>query len=559
MHWSCCFVLSFVLASVIVVASGAPALAPSASPAGAPLPPAAPTDIDHSYKNLQGDEGTTISTESNLVTRELPQQHNWEERNDFPFLRTTTRLRDGHSVVGDFQGVRAATSRRLPNYSKASNVFRATKGKKTMTRGQNRPPFTTRTAGGQSRKSCSFVRKPRSLRGGKKAGKSGKSTSSRNSNVKGRGSSKGFRAASDDPCVFVMMPPSPKKRGPGTSGKKHMFNDPCLVSNDPCCGSDDPCCGDADPCCGSLDPLCGDEILNPISWLNMSCEISGVGGECLPPDQCTSGLPAMSAHGCPGGDGVSCCLSSTVVCVVPVGDAGQCQTNCTAGREAEGRDLCPDGMFCCIDDEECLTECCSDSDCSLGYVCSNETLVCVCDEQCCDDDSCGDAARFECVDFSCRQRDCNLTLVDTDCCEDSDCGTANELVCVESTCVNSGSPRFTLSWFGDDDLDLHVITPGGFEIDYRSTYDPTSQGRLDQDDIPGPITRWVENIYFPLDGSSPRGTYTYFVHYYSQIGIADSWQLFVYIGDERVRLHNGSPLQNDRYSYSTRFNYTYTT
>jgi uncharacterized protein YfaP (DUF2135 family) len=83
-----------------------------------------------------------------------------------------------------------------------------------------------------------------------------------------------------------------------------------------------------------------------------------------------------------------------------------------------------------------------------------------------------------------------------------------------------------------DDLDIHVITPGGAEIYYVNDADATSGGVLDHDDIPPQNGLWVENIIFPLDGSAPRGTYTYFVVNYNQVGAAaDAFTLEVFLGD----------------------------
>ena len=38
--------------------------------------------------------------------------------------------------------------------------------------------------------------------------------------------------------------------------------------------------------------------------------------------------------------------------------------------------------------------------------------------------------------------------------------------CFENRCIVDGTPRFTLSWEGDDDLDLSVNPPVGSRVDY---------------------------------------------------------------------------------------------
>lgn len=76
-----------------------------------------------------------------------------------------------------------------------------------------------------------------------------------------------------------------------------------------------------------------------------------------------------------------------------------------------------------------------------------------------------------------------------------------------------------------DDLDLHVLTPNGNEIDYNNKM--ADSGTLDQDDIPTEEGEYVENIFFPSDGSAPSGKYTYWVVQYGQVDAADPWELQV--------------------------------
>lgn len=92
-----------------------------------------------------------------------------------------------------------------------------------------------------------------------------------------------------------------------------------------------------------------------------------------------------------------------------------------------------------------------------------------------------------------------------------------------------------------DDIDLHVITPFGNEIYFENT--AADLGLLDHDDIPseeGGFGDWVENVFFPVDGSAPSGTYEYFVVNYDQIGAADSWELQVLTIDEVLESQSGT-------------------
>ena len=59
---------------------------------------------------------------------------------------------------------------------------------------------------------------------------------------------------------------------------------------------------------------------------------------------------------------------------------------------------------------------------------------------------------------------------------------------------------------------------------------------------------WVENVYFPWDGTAPSGTYTYFVNQFDRIGAADDWTLMLYEGDMRVAIVTGGGLSTDQNS-----------
>ena len=96
-------------------------------------------------------------------------------------------------------------------------------------------------------------------------------------------------------------------------------------------------------------------------------------------------------------------------------------------------------------------------------------------------------------------------------------------------------------------MDIHVVTPGGVEIYYSNTFDLVSQGTLDKDDVPSEPGLYIENIYFPLDGSAPQGQYEVWVHNYSEQGDGpDSWELSVFLGNDLVRKTAGVTNNDDR-------------
>ena len=120
------------------------------------------------------------------------------------------------------------------------------------------------------------------------------------------------------------------------------------------------------------------------------------------------------------------------------------------------------------------------------------------------------------------------------CCGNADCGALQQ--CDTGACVRRGNPRFSLYWEGIADLDLHVITPNGYEIFFSRTTSGDG-GRLDVDYIPAFWGRWIENIFWPPDGTAPRGTYAYWVNNYR--GEASPWTLRVYQVDAVVEERTG--------------------
>jgi len=72
-----------------------------------------------------------------------------------------------------------------------------------------------------------------------------------------------------------------------------------------------------------------------------------------------------------------------------------------------------------------------------------------------------------------------------------------------------GDLRCSLSWFNHDDLDLHMMEPGGNEISFRRRYSAYTGGVLDVDMNAGEGTTRtpVENICYPNRTSMKEGTY----------------------------------------------------
>jgi len=107
----------------------------------------------------------------------------------------------------------------------------------------------------------------------------------------------------------------------------------------------------------------------------------------------------------------------------------------------------------------------------------------------------------------------------------------------------TGDVSFRLTWNGPQDLDLHVIEPGGERIYYSNPTSATN-GQLDVDsnagcgsESPSP----TENIFWP-EGSAPRGTYEFWADLWSNCSGSDTpaYTLRVFEGDTVVQTYTGS-------------------
>lgn len=147
----------------------------------------------------------------------------------------------------------------------------------------------------------------------------------------------------------------------------------------------------------------------------------------------------------------------------------------------------------------------------------------------------------------------DVASMNLECCTDEQCNFDEELgtvnpdgtrVCdisgTTSTCVSRFVPVFTLAWTGDDDLDIHVITPRGNEIAWFS---PSQDfGALDNDDIPSRVQYNIETISWSFEqpNRAPEGEYIVFVDLYTRVEGSDSWVLRWYDGVNLLGSRSGS-------------------
>lgn len=88
------------------------------------------------------------------------------------------------------------------------------------------------------------------------------------------------------------------------------------------------------------------------------------------------------------------------------------------------------------------------------------------------------------------------------------CNCPSGTTCVNNVCVGEGALRVTLKWSVATDIDLHVLTPNGNEINF--TNDMADSGTLDVDDMGDGVH--VENVFFT---APPAGAYQVWAVNYS--------------------------------------------
>jgi len=140
-----------------------------------------------------------------------------------------------------------------------------------------------------------------------------------------------------------------------------------------------------------------------------------------------------------------------------------------------------------------------------------------------DEDEDGDVASPECDPSK------------SECClQTADC--SFDEICVHNICAKKGAPQFLLSWQGDHDLSLSVVTPVQTTLSWQNKDDSDSGGSFHdyRDNI---RNRRIENIYFsPEDG--PFGAYPYYIHSF-QDGDEDYWTLTIYVDGKEISTESG--------------------
>lgn len=111
--------------------------------------------------------------------------------------------------------------------------------------------------------------------------------------------------------------------------------------------------------------------------------------------------------------------------------------------------------------------------------------------------------------------------------------------------LGTGDVQVTLLWDGGEDLDLHVIDPTGFELNFGTAKAPSSSpsgGQLDVDNLGecgGSASTKVENIYWP-EGAAPGGEYQAWVKNFGSCGGSASFQLRIIVAGQVVYEEEGT-------------------
>ena len=117
----------------------------------------------------------------------------------------------------------------------------------------------------------------------------------------------------------------------------------------------------------------------------------------------------------------------------------------------------------------------------------------------------------------------------------SDCDSSN--ICIKKTCIQKGSPQFVLSYFGNSDITLSVVTPLETTINWQNPFDAESAGTFNDHTDPDRPDHHIENIYFSPEGQP--GVYPYYIHSFLSGGEEDTWTVTIYVDGKEISNETG--------------------
>lgn len=124
---------------------------------------------------------------------------------------------------------------------------------------------------------------------------------------------------------------------------------------------------------------------------------------------------------------------------------------------------------------------------------------------------------------------------------------------IPTTSVGTGDVQITLTWQSNDDIDLHVMGPDGYEIYYNAPTSP-SGGQLDRDNECTNLELGRPENIFWASGAAPTGSYRIWVHYFNTCDTARAvdWTVRV-VRSGQTQTFNGRLSQVDEMQEVTTF------
>jgi hypothetical protein len=109
-------------------------------------------------------------------------------------------------------------------------------------------------------------------------------------------------------------------------------------------------------------------------------------------------------------------------------------------------------------------------------------------------------------------------------------------ICLNNHCMTDGTPRFTITWQGNDDLDISAKSPRGNLISWEYPSDDISSG-FREDDFDYTSDKHAESIVFGANGAvAPIGIYQIFVSVYNQIDdLPNKWRLSANVNGKEIK------------------------
>ena len=142
-----------------------------------------------------------------------------------------------------------------------------------------------------------------------------------------------------------------------------------------------------------------------------------------------------------------------------------------------------------------------------------------------------------------------------ECLMQQDCAREGEMmkICANHNCIDTlrTGLRVTLTWTGEDDLDLFAYSPFETSVSYRNPHDSITGGIFAEEETGGTSTQQfsgyrnhVENILFPDKGSGITigGEYIFEVKpsHNNNNPLQDKWRLEVYTDEHLAMVETGS-------------------